>query len=93
MKLSKSHTIVRKHVEDYCSEVQEKVKQEIKEKIDRGEKFSLTTDEWTSIGGRRFMNINIHGQKTFVRNLGLIRITGSFTSEAALSTMEKHLQN
>ena len=39
------------------------------------------------------MNINIHGQNTFVRNLGLIRITGSFTSEAALSTMEKHLQN
>ena len=31
MKLSKSHTIVRKHVEDYCSKVQEKVKQEIKE--------------------------------------------------------------
>ena len=48
MKLSKSCTIVRQHVEDYCSKVQEVVKQEIKEKIDRGEKFSLTTDEWTS---------------------------------------------
>ena len=59
--------------------------------LQKGEKFSITTDEWTSISGRRFMNINIHGKDKFVKNLGLIRITGSFTATAALTTLEKHL--
>ena len=47
IKLGKILIVVKEQVEDHYSQVQEAVKQEIKERIDRGENFSLITDEWT----------------------------------------------
>ena len=38
------------------------------------------------------MKINIHGKDTFMKNLGLIPITGSFTATAALIIMENCFQ-
>ncbi|UYV75505.1 hypothetical protein LAZ67_13000423 [Cordylochernes scorpioides] len=47
---------------------------------EKGQLFSLTLDEWTSIRSKRYLNINIHS-RTKVWNLGLTRISGVFSSE------------
>ena len=47
----------------------------------KGQYFSLTLDEWTSLQNKRYLNINIHGIG-FFWNLGLVRIKGRFSSEA-----------
>lgn len=44
---------------------------EIKQK---GARFSLTMDEWTSCRNRRYLNVNVHANNGEVFNLGLIRI-------------------
>lgn len=45
-----------------------------------GCRFSLTMDEWTSIRGRRYANVNLHSDgQTFC--LGLVRCIGSMVAE------------
>ena len=51
-----------------------------KHKID-GRKFSPTTDEWTSLRGRKYMNVNIHGENNEFMNLGLVSIKGSCNAD------------
>ena len=91
MKLPTNTSVIRDHVLSYQRTIDEKIKQELEDKILNGERFSGTTDEWTSIGGRRFMNINVHGRNSFVRNLGLVRISGAFTAPRAVETIDNHL--
>lgn len=57
----------------------------------RGEKFSVTLDEWSSTGNRRYLNINLHlcGQSW---NLGLVRIKGKFTAELCQETIIGRLE-
>ena len=56
-------------------------------KIRKGDRFSLTFDELTSIKNHRYMNINIHANKQFW-SLGLIRIHGSMPAEKYITTLE-----
>lgn len=79
--------LVLKYHGNACSEV----KDEIVEKIERGDRLSVTADEWTSVASRRYFNINLHGTGGYVRNLGLVRILGSFTSERTLECCREHL--
>ena len=69
MKLPMNPSKIREHVVDYNRIVKDKVKNEIDDKIKTGQKLCGTTDQWTSVGGRRYMNINVHGRNNFVRNL------------------------
>lgn len=43
----------------------------------KGDKFSITLDEWVSSRQRRYMNINAHDKNGKTFNLGLVRIVGS----------------
>jgi len=52
-----------------------------------GKRFSITLDEWTSAANKRYMNINLHGSGE-IWNLGLSRITGTFSAEACLNDVK-----
>ncbi|UYV63589.1 hypothetical protein LAZ67_2004890 [Cordylochernes scorpioides] len=64
----------------YSETFREKIVRELQMEKEKGQLFSLTLDEWTSIRSKRYLNINIHS-RTKVWNLGLIRISGVFSSE------------
>ncbi|UYV60880.1 hypothetical protein LAZ67_1002661 [Cordylochernes scorpioides] len=64
----------------YADTFREKVVRELQMEKEKGQLFSLTLDEWTSIRSKRYLNINIHS-RTKVLNLGLTRISGVFSSE------------
>ncbi|UYV73977.1 hypothetical protein LAZ67_11001680 [Cordylochernes scorpioides] len=64
----------------YADKFREKVVRELQMEKEKGQLFSLTLDEWTSIRSKRYLNINIHS-RTKVWNLGLTRISGVFSSE------------
>ena len=78
--LPKNPTDVMKMIQGYGDRVRTQMVAEFKQRIDAGERFSLTLDEWTSVRNRRYMNINLHGTGTDFWNLGLRRVTGKFTS-------------
>ena len=78
--LPKSVNEIRDQVIKYGSHVFEKIKRDLVLKKAKGENFSLTLDEWTSLRNKRYLNINIHGIGYFW-NLGLVRIHGSFSAE------------
>jgi len=59
-------------------------------RIHKGDRFSLTFDEWISIKNRRYMNINIHTNKQFW-NFSLIRIHGSMPAQKCIITLENKL--
>lgn len=40
----------------------------------KGNRFSITMDEWTSCHNRRYLNVNVHANDGKMFNLGLIRI-------------------
>ncbi|UYV80790.1 hypothetical protein LAZ67_19001745 [Cordylochernes scorpioides] len=64
----------------YADTFREKVVRELQMEKEKGQLFSLTLDDWTSIRSKRYLNINIHS-RTKVCNLGLTRISGVFSSE------------
>ncbi|UYV74402.1 hypothetical protein LAZ67_11003411 [Cordylochernes scorpioides] len=64
----------------YADTFREKVVRELQMEKEKGQLFSLTLDEWTSIRSKRYLNIDIHS-RTKVWNLGLTRISGVFSSE------------
>ena len=58
--------------------------------VAKGERFSVTLDEYTSKQNRRYSNVNIHSKDSFW-NLGLIRIVGKFDSFTAIKTVSDRL--
>ena len=91
MKLPKKHSGVTELILQYHQKLTSEIQEKLAVKIRLGERFSITTDEWTSGRGRRYFNVNIHGKDYFRTNLGLVLIQGSFTSEVALDCVRKHL--
>ena len=70
--LPKSVSGIRDQVFKYGSHVIEKIKRDLVLKKARGEKFSLTLDEWTSLRNKSYLNINIH-EIGYFGNFGLVR--------------------
>ena len=91
--LPKNPTDIMKMIQGYADRGRTQMVAEFKQRIDAGERFSLTLDEWTSVRNRRYMNINLHGTGTDFWNLGLQRVTGKFTSEAMVSAVKDHLND
>lgn len=69
------------------------MKKILQEEMLNNEKFSLTMDEWTSVRGRRYFNLNLHQASGQFYNLGLIRIHGSCNSIQMHNIIESHLQD
>lgn len=58
----------------------------------KGDKFSITLDEWVSSRQRRYMNINAHDKDGKTFNIGLVRIVGSCNAAKIVSTVTEHLK-
>ena len=50
----------------------------------KGERLSVTLDEFTSTSNRRYMNVNVHQAGGKVLNLAMIRMPGSFPADKCL---------
>ena len=93
MKLPAGHGDIKTCVLKFHEDKNLELKDELARKIVKGERFSCTTDEWTNISSKRYMNINIHGSNSYVSNLGLARISGCFSAERALETATERLNS
>lgn len=87
--LPKSQTTVMKLITSYAAEKKAEVKSYLMKHKEK--KFSLTFDEWVSLSGRRYINVNIHDNSGRCFNLGMSRIFGSCTSKETNSQVEKML--
>ena len=83
---------VRELVMEYYKQVAEDTKKEIQKMLKLKKRFSLTSDEWTALLNKRFMNVNLHCQELTI-NLGMIPIKGSMPAEIAKELTEKRLQD
>ncbi|KAG5685160.1 hypothetical protein PVAND_014352 [Polypedilum vanderplanki] len=69
---------------DYHLKVQEVIIYDIDSLIQCGKKFSISLDEWTSIGKNKYVNINLHfrnDEKMQYIKTGLVKINGKCTAE------------
>ncbi|KFM62351.1 hypothetical protein X975_12308, partial [Stegodyphus mimosarum] len=76
--------------------VKQKIKNDIKKDIAESKEFSITMDEWTSIGNRRFLNISLHNACQKSIDLGLVRIFGSCNAKKKKKKrelVEEHLES
>ena len=76
----------------YGDKIRKQIVTELSERIARGELFSLTFDEWTSLKNRRFMNVNVHSYDNVFWNLGLVRIKGSIPAEKCITYLQNTLK-
>lgn len=80
VKVPKSHSTVMKRVHDFYKAKENELKLRLKVEKSAGKKWSISFDEWTSLRGRRYLNINLHDCDT-AYCLGMIRVFGSLTAE------------
>ena len=63
----------------YAAEKKEELCSYFKKQVKVGARFSLTLDEYTSLQNRRYININVHGEKEHW-SLSVIKLSGSVNS-------------
>lgn len=80
----KAPSTVSKAVNNYISKMREETKEQLQVCFQKGDRFSIVIDEWTSIKNRRYLNVCVVTASTCT-NLGLVRCRGSMT---ALNTVE-----
>ena len=57
----------------------------------KGERFSVTLDEYTAKNIHRFTDLNVHFPREVPRCIGIIRIHGSLNADAAAEQMKQKL--
>ncbi|GFX71065.1 BED-type domain-containing protein [Trichonephila clavipes] len=83
---------VMKLVYEQYNVIKARVTNEISSKLNAGLRCSLTLDEFTSLKNRRYLNINVHFNEGEIFNLGMLRISGSFSAENCVKSVETKLQ-
>ena len=68
-------------------------KAKIKKMLAAGERFSVTTDEYTSTQNRRFSAVNLHHRKGRPIKIGMMRVKGSLKAEKLASKLKKKSQH
>ena len=56
----------------------------------KGERFSISLDEYTSLRNQRYLNINLHAPDKIL-NLGMVRIKGSLSAAKTVEVVETKL--
>lgn len=84
---------VRDCMMEYYSSAKSKIIVLLKSLLGKGNKLSITLDEWTSTANRRYLNVNVHGSAGNSYNLGLARLSGSITSEVCMEVISKKLED
>lgn len=93
--LPRSSTSIRMMVMNYGMTLRMKVLHELSQLKQSEHRFSLTFDEWTSTGNRRYLNINVHtyaNDRALFWNLGLTRIFGSMPATVCVETLKKKMK-
>ena len=67
----------------FAFKLREQIKADLKLRVERGERFSLSVDEWTSYRNRRYFAVELHVKDKVKYNLGLKAINGSFPADKA----------
>ncbi len=71
----------------------EEVKEELSKRREKGERFSLTLDEYTSLSDKRYASINLHAQDSSYFSLGMVPIRGSLPAEKAVELVSERLES
>lgn len=87
-----SRATVMKHVMSFSLEKQKDLKSYLSSLKKDGQKFSITTDEWTNINVKRLLNVTLHNScgESFV--LGLVPIEGSCNAEKTVELVKEKLK-
>lgn len=89
--IPKSPNTIRKIVMEFAEKVREQEKNEIVQLLEKGDRFNISHDEWSSIKRRRYLNIILHHKKDRIWNLGLIRIKGTMDAETIVRKIDERL--
>lgn len=89
--LPKSSTTIMKEVHNFSGEKQKEITETLSAAVNKGCRFSLSFDEWTSKRGRRYCNINLHTEEDKYC-LGIARVYGSMTSEKTQKILRENLE-
>ena len=76
----------------YGLSVKENKISQVKQMLREGTRFSTTTDEYTDLKNRRYININFHGKDLPPFHLGMIRIFGSTNSGSLRNVIFERLK-
>lgn len=93
MKLPADEKSVMALVHKFMQKVKQQVIKDFQQDLSESKKFSITLDEWTSVGNRRFLNINLHTVSLKCINLGVVRILGSCDAMKMIQLVEEHLKS
>lgn len=75
-----SPNTIKKYVLRYAEKIRNETIEEFSKSKSQGTKFSLSSDEWTSVRNRRYINVNVHS-KDETWNLGFGRAFGKLAAE------------
>ena len=81
-----------KHVHDHANEIRSKVISDLNSLKEKGYRFGIDTDEYTTIGNKKFATINVYCTEYNVC-LGLIRARGSTPATKYKELIEERLQS
>ena len=88
----KTRQAVKDMVIQFACNVQNEVKEEIQKLIQKGSRFSITSDEYTSLRARRYMAVTVHKGDDAPIGLGMVRIKGSMPAEVGLQLLKMRLE-
>jgi hypothetical protein len=83
---------VRSAVKQYAEEVKMSLRVLLAEKREKGFRFSVTTDEYTSGRNRRYCCINVHLPDGKHLSIGMVRVEGSLPAERAARLLQDQLR-
>ena len=86
-----SPNTVTKEVHKHAEKVRRITRERLHREAQRGIRFSVTTDEYTSLKIMRHACVNIHLPGEFI-SLGMIQIKGTFSGEKAAEVLKERLQ-
>ena len=81
-----------REVHKYAEDVRKEIRELLHHKVQVGDRFSVTTDEYTSLKIARHCCVNVHLPGGDHIGLGMIRVTGSLTGERAAEILSHKLE-
>jgi hypothetical protein len=91
LKIPETANGIKGAVFTFANKIEEELKEDLACRILKGERFSMSLDEYTSPMNRRYMCLNLHDGKKAI-SLGMIRVKGSMPAETGLELVDLRLQ-
>ncbi|KRY26479.1 hypothetical protein T01_9761, partial [Trichinella spiralis] len=91
LKIPATEKGMKEMVMSFGEEIRSEIKKELKLEKGIGRKFSLSLDEWTSCGNKRYLCLNVHTVNK-VYGVGMIRINGSVKAAGIIQIILEKLE-